>query len=68
MNKIFMVVFVVVFLGIGCSVENKRGRHTGGDTYPEFEELCINGVVYYTRGISVAPAFKPDGDLYLCAG
>jgi len=30
-------------------------------------ECCINGVIYYNgMGGSFAPAFKPDGSLFLC--
>lgn len=27
---------------------------------------CINGVVYYENGHKLAPAFKPNGTLFLC--
>jgi hypothetical protein len=29
-------------------------------------EACIKGVTYYYTGYRLAPAFKPDGTLFVC--
>lgn len=57
MNKLIAIACTVVVLG-GCSKPDGR---------PAFvEEICIKGVVYYSSGYQLAPAFKPDGTLYTC--
>lgn len=57
MNKLLAIICAAFVLG-GCSKPDGR---------PAFvEEICIKGVVYYSSGYHLAPAFKQDGTLYTC--
>ena len=45
-------------------VENYTGcTNQMGELYPE---KCINGIVYYNQGMSLAIAGKPNGLFYTC--
>jgi hypothetical protein len=58
--RLITIVLVLLVLG-GC---RNPGEFTGEMT--RGGERCKNGVVYYLAGHSIAPAFKPDGTLFLC--
>jgi len=71
------LLFLVFFIA-GCDVQHKDYAVDAGPAgYAriderlvayEVKERCINGVSYYIHGRRMAPAFKPDGSLYLCGG
>lgn len=57
MNK--LLVLLGMFMLTACSPQ--------ADGKPwAVKEQCIKGVVYYTTGYQLAPAFKPDGTLITC--
>lgn len=70
---IITIVLSIAVLFISLAHYNFRGdeemeNYTGGmnkqgELYPE---KCINGIVYYNQGMSLAIAGKPDGTFYTC--
>jgi hypothetical protein len=70
--KKHIVILAAAVLAIalcGCKEADKRGTTTSGDY--TFSRICIDGVEYLQRTGHqhgyMAPHFKPDGTLYLCA-
>jgi hypothetical protein len=56
----------LIILTILLSACGKQTNYTGSPSH--YNETCVNGVVYYMYGHHFAPAFKPDGTLYICNG
>ena len=60
-----ILVLLIIILLSGCEPSNNftGGRDQNGAYYPE---VCLNGVVYYRVGNSLAIAGRKDGTFYLC--
>ena len=61
----FVVVWIYFynFTGLGDVENYTGGRNAKNELYPE---KCINGIVYYNQGFSLAIAGKPNGMFYTC--
>jgi hypothetical protein len=57
--KYLIIVFIVTL--VGC----EGGNHVG-DRTSVYDTACINGVKYYRRGPSLAPAYDRSGNVVLC--
>jgi len=60
--KYLLIIFSFVLSGCAPTA----GKYTDGNPGFFGREICKSGVVYYTNGQGIAPAFKPDGSLYTC--
>lgn len=60
-NKTKMLVITLsLLLGATACSDQPDGEFWG------MKERCIKGVIYYSYGYRLAPAFKPDGSLFTC--
>ena len=58
--------FLLATLGALAPKPEAQGAYT--HTYHDYKEQCINGVVYYERGVAYFPALRPGGEPYTCGG
>ena len=68
---LLLIVFFAVIFGVliyNFNGDEQVENYTGGMNYKGelYPEKCINGVVYYNQGISLAIAGKPNGMFYTC--
>ena len=64
--KVLWAILISIAI-LGCSEPVSEGRFTGIITTDiSTLEMCKAGVVYYTRGQGIAPAYRPDGSLFTC--
>lgn len=69
----YKIIQVVLFILILCSACDYTPQKTNGETKSggaRYTRVCIDGVEYLQKSgrgdFTLAPHFKPDGNLYLC--